>query len=112
MVDVDRENILHHEYFLLKRSFSEDDHVLKFFVPVFEPLAPHYFIRAVSDRWLGSETLLPVSFLHLILPEKNPPPTELLDLQPLPVTVLRNRDYEMLYHSPQIEFFNAIQTQV
>ena len=26
---------------------------------------------------------------HLILPEKNPPPTELLDLQPLPVSALR-----------------------
>lgn len=41
--------------------------------------------RVVSDRWIGSETELPVSFKHLILPEKNLPPTELLDLQPLPV---------------------------
>lgn len=41
--------------------------------------------RIVSDRWIGSETQLPVSFRHLLLPEKNVPPTELLDLQPLPV---------------------------
>lgn len=51
------------------------------FVPVFEPLPPLYFVRVVSDRWLGSETVLPVSFRHLVLPEKYPPPTELLDLQ-------------------------------
>ena len=87
--DVDSEIILHHEFFLLKKKFCEDEHVIKFFVPVFEPLPPLYFIRVVSDRWIASETQLPVSFRHLILPEKNPPPTELLDLQPLPVSALR-----------------------
>ena len=43
----------------------------------------------VSDRWIGAETHLAVSFRHLILPEKYPPPTELLDLQPLPVSDTR-----------------------
>ena len=53
---------------------------------------------------------MPVSFRHLILPEKYPPPTELLDLQPLPVSVLRNPSYEALYQ--QFRHFNPIQTQV
>lgn len=111
VTDVDGENILHHEYFLLKSKFSEDEHVVKFFVSVFEPLPPQYFIRVISDRWIASETQLPVSFRHLILPEKYPPPTELLDLQPLPVSALRNPEYESLY-SENIQFFNPIQTQV
>ena len=51
--DVDSEVILHHEYFLLKQKFAEEEHVVKFFVPVFEPLPPQYFIRIVSDRWIG-----------------------------------------------------------
>ena len=51
-----------------------------------------------------------MSFRHLILPEKFPPPTELLDLQPLPVTALRNPVYEDLY-SGKFPFFNPIQTQ-
>lgn len=34
---------------------------------------------------------------HLILPDKFPPPTELLDLQPLPVSALRNPAFEALY---------------
>ena len=51
--DVDSEIILHHEYFLLKSKFASDEHTLKFFVPVFEPLPPQYFIRIVSDKWLG-----------------------------------------------------------
>ena len=109
--DVDSENILHHEFFLLKQKFCEDEHTIKFFVPVFEPLPPQYFIRVISDRWIASETVLPVSFRHLILPEKNPPPTELLDLQPLPVSALRNKQYEDLY-SETFTQFNPVQTQV
>ncbi|KAI8793415.1 U5 small nuclear ribonucleoprotein 200 kDa helicase [Biomphalaria glabrata] len=109
--DVDSEAILHHEYFLLKSKFATDEHVLKFFVPVFEPLPPQYFIRVISDRWIGSETQLPVSFRHLILPERYPPPTELLDLQPLPITALRNPKFESLY-SKKFPIFNPIQTQV
>jgi len=109
--DVDSEAILHHEYFLLKNKFAGDEHVVKFFVPVFEPLPPQYFIRIVSDRWIGGETQLPVSFRHLILPERYAPPTELLDLQPLPITALRNQVFESLY-SNKFPIFNPIQTQV
>ena len=83
--DVDSEIILHHEYFLLKSKYAQDEHSLKFYVPIFDPLPPQYFIRCVSDRWLASDTQLPISFRHLILPEKYTPPTELLDLQPLPI---------------------------
>nr|CAI5865607.1 unnamed protein product [Callosobruchus analis] len=109
--DVDSEVILHHEYFLLKSKYAQDEHHVKFFVPIFEPLPPQYFLRIVSDRWIGAETQLPVSFRHLILPEKNFPPTELLDLQPLPITALRNEKYESLY-ADKFPQFNPIQTQV
>ncbi|CAB3262336.1 unnamed protein product [Arctia plantaginis] len=109
--DVDSEVVLHHEYFLLKQKYCRDEHHVKLFVPVFEPLPPQYFLRLVSDRWIAAETQLPVSFRHLILPEKNLPPTELLDLQPLPISALRNPKYEELYNEtfPQ---FNPVQTQV
>lgn len=45
--DVDSEVILHHEYFLLKSKYAQDEHLVKFFVPVFEPLPPQYFLRFV-----------------------------------------------------------------
>lgn len=109
--DVDSEVVLHHEYFLLKSKFAADEHLVKFFVPVFEPLPPQYFLRIVSDRWIGAETQLPVSFRHLILPEKNVPPTELLDLQPLPVSALRTPELEAVYQE-KFKQFNPIQTQV
>nr|GMD45178.1 DExH-box ATP-dependent RNA helicase DExH12-like [Ipomoea batatas] len=108
--DCDGEYILHHEYFMLKKQYSDEDHTLNFTVQVYEPLPPQYFIRVISDRWLGSQTILPVCFHHLILPEKYPPPTELLDLQPLPVTALRNPVYEALFQ--EFKHFNPVQTQV
>ncbi|XP_048003797.1 putative U5 small nuclear ribonucleoprotein 200 kDa helicase [Leguminivora glycinivorella] len=107
--DVDSEVVLHHEFLLLKEKYCKDEHTVKLFVPVFEPLPPQYFLRVVSDRWIAAETQLPVSFQHLILPEKNLPPTELLDLQPLPVSALRNPKFEKLYEFKQ---FNPVQTQV
>ena len=110
--DVDQETILHHELFILKGRYMEEEHVVSLTVPMTEPIPPQYFVRAVSDRWIASETVLPISFRHLILPEKFPPRTELLDLQPLPVTALRNATYEAIYKNAGLETFNAIQTQV
>ena len=48
---------------------------LVFTIPIFGPLPTQYHVKAVSDRWLGSETVVPISFQHLILPEKHPPHT-------------------------------------
>ena len=67
-------------------------------------------MQVVSDRWLQCEATLPVSFRHLILPEKFPPPTELLDLQPLPPSALKSPTFERLYK--RYRAFNPIQTQV
>lgn len=50
-----------------------------------------------------------MSFQGLILPEVHPPHTELLDLDPLPVSALGNTDYEAMY---RFSHFNPIQTQV
>lgn len=107
--DIDQEQILHNEFFLLKQKYAQDEHLIKFCVPILDPLQPQYFIRIVSDRWLASETVLPVSFRHLILPERYMPPTELLDLRPLLIKALDCDAFEQFYEFP---CFNPIQTQV
>ncbi|XP_065652394.1 activating signal cointegrator 1 complex subunit 3 isoform X2 [Hydra vulgaris] len=109
--DPDTDNIYHSEYFLLSRKSvkQKEEQSLVFTIPIFEPLPPQYYVRAVSDRWLHSEAVVAISFKHLILPDLHPPHTELLDLQPLPVTVLRNSQLEMLY---SFSHFNPIQTQL
>ncbi|KAK4673654.1 Pre-mRNA-splicing helicase BRR2 [Podospora pseudopauciseta] len=110
--DCDGEDILFHDQFILRKDYAESDaneHIVEFTVPITEPMPPNYFISVISDRWMHSETRLPVSFQQLILPERFPPHTELLDLQPLPVTALKAKDYAALY--PDLTQFNKIQTQ-
>jgi pre-mRNA-splicing helicase BRR2 len=109
--DVDGEIILFHDYFVLRQRYAEDEHSMTLTVPMFEPVPPNYYISVVSDRWLHAETRLPISFKHLILPEKFPPPTPLLDLQSLPLSALHNKEFEAIYSST-LETFNKIQTQV
>lgn len=109
--DVNGEQLLHHEYFLLKAKYAADEHYLSFTVPLFDPLPPQYFIKLVSDTWIGPDAVLPISFRHLILPAKYPAHTELLDRQPLPVSQLKNSKFESFYEG-RFTHFNAIQTQV
>ena len=46
-----------------------------FTIPILEPIAPQYYIRLMSDRWLGSDVSHAVTLSHLILPESYPPHT-------------------------------------
>ncbi|KAL1643346.1 Pre-mRNA-splicing helicase BRR2 [Diplodia intermedia] len=110
--DCDGEEILFHDQFLLRREYAAseiNEHLVEFTVPITEPMPPHYFITVVSDRWMHSETKIAVSFQKLILPEKFPPHTQLLDMQPLPVAALKRQDFTGLY--PNWERFNKVQTQ-
>uniref|UniRef100_A0A8C2WWR9 Activating signal cointegrator 1 complex subunit 3 n=1 Tax=Cyclopterus lumpus TaxID=8103 RepID=A0A8C2WWR9_CYCLU len=100
------DHIYHSEHFLLQKK--QPQHIV-FTIPIFEPLPSQYYIKVVSDRWLGAEAVCIINFQNLILPERHPPHTELLDLQPLPVTALGNREYESLY---KFTHFNPIQTQI
>jgi len=52
--DSDSEYILHHQYFLLKKPYAEDDHTVTFTVPISEPLPPQYFVRVRAlASWLS-----------------------------------------------------------
>jgi pre-mRNA-splicing helicase BRR2 len=77
---------------------------------MFEPVPPNYYISIISDRWLHSETRLPISFQHLILPATFPAPTALHDLQEVPFQALRSPEFAAIYSST-IERFNKIQKQ-
>lgn len=103
--------IYHSEYFQMtrKQAFSGEAQELVLTIPLKEPLPPQYYIRAISDTWLGSQSCFPLSFKHLILPELHPPHTELLPLQPMPISALGDKSFESLY---PFTHFNPIQTQI
>jgi antiviral helicase SLH1 len=103
--------IYHHEYFILSRKKLYDDHELNFTIPLSDPLPSQIYVRVISDRWLGAETVSPVSFQHLIRPDTESVYTDLLNLQPLPISALQNPNLEELY-GQRFQFFNPMQTQI
>ncbi|OAD58452.1 Activating signal cointegrator 1 complex subunit 3 [Eufriesea mexicana] len=109
--DPDNNFIYHHEYFVMTRKMvcNNLEQELVMTIPLYEPLPTQYIVRATSDRWLGCENMLPLTFHNLILPEVYPPYTDLLNLQPLPVKALREPSFEKLY---KFSHFNPIQTQI
>ncbi len=112
--NVDGEQLLHAEYFLLseKAALSGEKQLLSLVVPLFEPTPPSYFLKVISDRWLAAETTLPISFKHIFLPARFPLPTKLLDIQKLAVSELNSKEAEEMFTGTLgIHHFNAIQTQ-
>ncbi|XP_067947750.1 activating signal cointegrator 1 complex subunit 3-like [Watersipora subatra] len=109
--DPDTFMIYHHEYFTIqkKQVVRKEPLSLIFTIPIKEPLPSQYIVHCSSDRWLGSDSSVPVSFKHLILPERHPPHTNLLDLQPLPVAALGEAKLADLY---KFSHFNPVQTQI
>ena len=109
--DPNHNHIYHFESVsLVKKSVKlNEPQTVVFTIPIFEPLPSQYIVRLLSDRWLGVEFSHAISFKHLILPEHHAPHTELLDLDPLPVTALKNARFEALY---PFSHFNPIQTQI
>ncbi|ROW16805.1 hypothetical protein VPNG_01737 [Cytospora leucostoma] len=103
--------IYHHEYFILNRRKLNDDHEMNFTIPLSDPLPNQIYVRAVSDRWLGAETVTPVSFQHLIRPDTESVYTDLLNLQPLPISALKSPQLEEVY-AQRFQFFNPMQTQI
>jgi antiviral helicase SLH1 len=103
--------IYHHEYFILSRKKLYDEHELNFTIPLSDPLPSQIYVRAISDRWLGAETVTPISFQHLIRPDTESVYTDLLNLQPLPISALNNPILEELY-AQRFQFFNPMQTQL
>ncbi|WFD33124.1 RNA helicase [Malassezia sp. CBS 17886] len=105
--DVDGDAILHADQFVLLQRYAEEEHTLSFTVPLTDPLPPNYYITVYSERWLQSEMRLPISFKHLLLPDRFAPPTPVLDLQPQPVAALG--DAAPLF--APLTHLNKIQTQ-
>jgi replicative superfamily II helicase len=103
--------ILYSQYIILSKRKMDEPIEINCTIPLSEPLPSQIFVRAVSDRWLGVDAVVPVSFQHLILPDMNTPETRLLNLRPLAVSALQNDVLEAVYGS-KFAYFNPLQTQV
>jgi len=109
--DPEGDRVYHSEQVLFHRRNGTAAVEMDLTIPVFEPLPPQYYLRVVSDSWVGVEMVHPVSFRHLLLPSHETPFTDLIDLTPLPTTALHNPKFEQLYNA-KFDTFNPIQTQL
>ena len=111
MEDSTTSQIYIHEFFLLTRRKLHHEYQLNFTIPLSDPLPSQIYVRAISDRWMGAETVNPVSFQHLIRPDTERVYTDPLSLQPLPVSALNNHILEEIYQK-RFPYFNPMQTQI
>ncbi|GIX62066.1 U5 small nuclear ribonucleoprotein-specific helicase [Babesia caballi] len=115
------ETILHSQTFVMF-PFTPghvEDVSLFFTVELSHPLCSHYFLRVISEKWIGSASKISISFSRLILPDKAHPFTELFDQQPRPVSSIVNLPGELVTLSRAFfrrafgdTCFNSIQTRV
>ncbi|KAJ2764687.1 activating signal cointegrator 1 complex subunit 3, partial [Coemansia nantahalensis] len=63
--DADNTEVYHSENILLRRRDYRAPKVSVFTVPIRDPPPAQIFLRAVSDRWVGAETVAAVSLRHL-----------------------------------------------
>lgn len=105
----DKLEILHVEKIILNRSKVKGELELDFMIPLADPLPPQIVLKLALDSWIGCETVHPISFQHLIRPANDTIRTNLLRLQPLPITALHNPEIEKIY-SPKFRYFNPMQT--
>ncbi|KAJ6244629.1 activating signal cointegrator 1 complex subunit 3 [Anaeramoeba flamelloides] len=81
---------------------------ISFMIPIIEPRPNEYYIKFVSDTYLNCENIISVPLKDLVLPNQRTKHTDLLDLNPLHVSVLNNKNIEQIFKFP---YFNPVQTQ-
>jgi activating signal cointegrator complex subunit 3 len=70
-----------------------------------------YMISIISDKWVDCRQTEIIELSEITVPQDEDIKTELLDLYPLPVSILKNKEYESVFDK-YFKFFNPIQTQI
>ncbi|XP_060529591.1 activating signal cointegrator 1 complex subunit 3 isoform X2 [Cylas formicarius] len=110
--DPSYDSIYHMESFVITKrmcNIGADPIELVFTVPLTKPLSLEYFVRVTNSQFMHSETMQVINIDELTLFTAESRETKILDVQPLPKTVLRNKQFEDLY---SFTHFNAVQSQV
>ena len=89
---------------------QDREHRIAFTIPIFEPISTQYFVKILAMDWLYAEAQVELNLQDVVLPVTSGSHTDLLDLAPLPKSVLNNEAFERLYDG-RFSHFNPIQTQ-
>lgn len=107
--DSEHEYIYHAEHLLFQRNNKSDPKEFEVIIPVRDPLPSQYFVRVMSDKWASCESLVPIPFNTISMPQhQGSSHSQLLNVHPIPVKALRNPLYESIY---KFTHFNPVQSQ-
>ena len=124
-----KKEIIHHELFnFTPKKLDEETNkkyvprlkevVLSFAVPFdIEQGKTHarldsiYTISIISDKWVNCSQRTMIELSEIDVPQDEDVKTELLDLFPLPLSALKNKEYESVFNK-EFQYFNPIQTQI
>ena len=121
--------IIHHELFSFTPKKLDEERnkkyvpklkevVLSFAVPfdiergkTHARLDSFYNISIISDKWVNCNQSTIIELSEIEVPQDEDVKTELLDLFPLPLSALKNKEYESVFNK-EFQYFNPIQTQI
>uniref|UniRef100_A0A915CIG8 U5 small nuclear ribonucleoprotein 200 kDa helicase n=2 Tax=Parascaris univalens TaxID=6257 RepID=A0A915CIG8_PARUN len=110
--DINENFIIHFENFFINKrkvQFNEECNMI-LTIPIRDQQLTHnYQVRVASNYYVVDDSTIAISMHNCVLPSAHRPHTDLLDLDPLPITALKNKIYESVY---DFAYFNPIQTQV
>lgn len=107
--DVNGEVILHNDVLQINQKNIHRTIALDIFVPIADPLPPNLYLTAVSEKWLNCLWRQPIEMFHTQLPKKPLSATELLDVQSIPTTALKDEKFTDCF---DFSHFNKFQSQV
>ena len=80
--DIDQEQVLFIDQLLLKARYARHEHFVSITVPLVE--SPAVFVSVISETFLHCETKIAIPMQRMLMPERDQPCTDSVDLHPLP----------------------------
>ncbi|ORY80305.1 Sec63 Brl domain-domain-containing protein [Protomyces lactucae-debilis] len=105
--DVDGEQVLYHDQFVLRRQYATEEHTVDFCITVTDPTPPLYFVSLISDRWMHSETKIAIPLRNMALPSKFPSHTPLVSMESITTEAFQVPEFVALYD----HHLNKVETQ-
>lgn len=109
----DQQELLHSETLSIDEEFVKKKREVRtsFYIRYRGNSEHSYRLTVTSDKWMTDENEdFDINLESMGIDMEATPFTELLDLNPLPTTALKNPVFESLYK--RFKFFNPIQTQL
>ncbi|ODV89579.1 hypothetical protein CANCADRAFT_4197 [Tortispora caseinolytica NRRL Y-17796] len=110
--DSSGDELLYSDMLFVYERFVGQEHVMEFTVPIASLVPPNYFVSLISDRWIGSQTRVPVSFKNLLLPRKFLAPTPLIGTSLVSIEELEDESAIAYCNARNINQLNSIQSEV